>query len=513
MASALQRKIAGFLALGAAAWSILARAEIQQGSTRDQVIQELGCGESSMKIGTAEILGYKDGTRVRFEDGVVTEVTVRGKIGNAVKVPAKSPTVLHLNQKLAISEIDLRDRSEHRQTLVQGGQTPVGTVFDDERGPVLEFGGKDSFLRVEKMADLKLDQGLTVCAWFKPASLESDSPLVAWGEGGTHLLIRVKEPRSQDHPAVVNWCVRGDGLEPLAALASSSVTGQWTHVAAVYDSTNQQSSLFINGQRVVAGPMPAAPQRTRGVLTIGARLGGVPQAFFAGRMDEVRIITRVLEETEITEIMGPAPKRTLPKPQPIAAVVAKLEDDAPKPGPDSAAATRQAEPGKASSNARSLPPEVKLHGQPLPNLPVGFGPGASIVSRLRHFLMAFAVVFAVLLAGLYVFFCYCYKRICEKAGVDPGVLVWIPLLQFIPLFRAADLPLWMLLLFLVPMVNLVMILVLWAKICSSLDKNPLLALLLLVPILNLFLIPYLAFSNGSGTVDELPEVPATLAPG
>jgi hypothetical protein len=52
------------------------------------------------------------------------------------------------------------------------------------------------------------------------------------------------------------------------------------------------------------------------------------------------------------------------------------------------------------------------------------------------------LVVLVLSVGVYAFFCYCGKLICEKAGHQPGVLIWIPIVQFIPLLTVAKLPLW-----------------------------------------------------------------------
>ena len=46
------------------------------------------------------------------------------------------------------------------------------------------------------------------------------------------------------------------------------------------------------------------------------------------------------------------------------------------------------------------------------------------------FIVAVCLVF-------YIFFCFCYKRICEKCGVTPGVLIWIPIVQALPLLEAA----------------------------------------------------------------------------
>jgi hypothetical protein len=39
--------------------------------------------------------------------------------------------------------------------------------------------------------------------------------------------------------------------------------------------------------------------------------------------------------------------------------------------------------------------------------------------------------------AIYVFYSYCLKRIVEKCGETPGGIIWVPILQMIPLFRVA----------------------------------------------------------------------------
>jgi len=56
---------------------------------------------------------------------------------------------------------------------------------------------------------------------------------------------------------------------------------------------------------------------------------------------------------------------------------------------------------------------------------------------------------------LYLFSSYCFKRICEKRGVTPGILVWIPFAQLVPLLETAKMPVWMIILFFIPLANLV----------------------------------------------------------
>jgi len=104
-------------------------------------------------------------------------------------------------------------------------------------------------------------------------------------------------------------------------------------------------------------------------------------------------------------------------------------------------------------------------------------------------------VILILCVALYVFYCFCLKKICEKCGNQPGVLIWIPIVQLIPLLQIAGMAVWMLILFFIPFVNLVVLVMMWAKVCSARGKSPWLVIMLFIPIVNIVFIPYLAFSE------------------
>ena len=108
-----------------------------------------------------------------------------------------------------------------------------------------------------------------------------------------------------------------------------------------------------------------------------------------------------------------------------------------------------------------------------------------------------AVILGALVVGLlfYLFYCFCSKRICEKCGITPGILIWIPIAQYIPLLQTAKMELWMIILLLIPIVNIVIFVMLWAKICAARGKSPWLVVMLFIPGVNLAFLPYLAFSE------------------
>lgn len=103
---------------------------------------------------------------------------------------------------------------------------------------------------------------------------------------------------------------------------------------------------------------------------------------------------------------------------------------------------------------------------------------------------------------LYVLGCYCGMLICQKAGQDPGALIWIPLLQLIPLLRAAGMsPGWMVA-FLVPLLNIIGH-VLWSfNIAKARGKSPLVGLGLVLPVTSIFAYLYLAFSQAAPKKQE-----------
>jgi hypothetical protein len=100
---------------------------------------------------------------------------------------------------------------------------------------------------------------------------------------------------------------------------------------------------------------------------------------------------------------------------------------------------------------------------------------------------------------LYLFFCYCSMLICKKTGQEPGVLVWIPIIQTFPLLKAAGMSAWWFLL--VPVATIC-----WCvKICRARGKSSWLGLFLLLPVTNVFTYLYLAFADGGNEKEATPE--------
>jgi hypothetical protein len=104
-----------------------------------------------------------------------------------------------------------------------------------------------------------------------------------------------------------------------------------------------------------------------------------------------------------------------------------------------------------------------------------------------------AIMGGVLL--IYLFFCYCCLLICQKAGHEPGLLIWIPLFQMIPLLRAARMSAWWILTYLLPVIGLITGIVWCFKIAHARGKSPLVGFSLLLPVISFFTFLYLAFAD------------------
>jgi len=126
--------------------------------------------------------------------------------------------------------------------------------------------------------------------------------------------------------------------------------------------------------------------------------------------------------------------------------------------------------------------------------------------------------FGCCLCILYPLYCYWLKLICEKAGHEPGLLIWVPFLQNIPLLRAAGLPLWLVVAFAMPYVNVLNVLnvlavrhmwttvlsfcvsvvansLMWINVCKARGKGSFaMVVVILLPFIG---IPYLAYSEST----------------
>ena len=109
---------------------------------------------------------------------------------------------------------------------------------------------------------------------------------------------------------------------------------------------------------------------------------------------------------------------------------------------------------------------------------------------------------------LYVVMAISLMKIAKRTGTENAWFAWIPILNLILMLQIAKRPMWWLIFFLVPILNIagiVMQFIIWVDIAKRLGKTAVFGVLAaLIPII---FMPYLAFSGS----DNAPTQPATAA--
>lgn len=102
-----------------------------------------------------------------------------------------------------------------------------------------------------------------------------------------------------------------------------------------------------------------------------------------------------------------------------------------------------------------------------------------------------------LLVGIiiYAYTAFSLQKIADKTNTENGWLAWIPIVNIYLMCKIAELPGWWLILFFIPIVNIVILIIIWMKIAEACKKSNWLGILIIIPIVNLAIIGYLAFSE------------------
>lgn len=143
--------------------------------------------------------------------------------------------------------------------------------------------------------------GLTIEAWVNPSELVAESAIVvkwAWTVPGDHIGLFMFSGKALVAVA--------DGVTAEQGFIGQKVVkvGEWTHVAATWDSKDFSHKIFINGELDSVGKQTGKGINTKSpeTLKIGAQITGTAR-YFKGLIDEVAIYSRILNENEIRKDM------------------------------------------------------------------------------------------------------------------------------------------------------------------------------------------------------------------
>jgi hypothetical protein len=98
------------------------------------------------------------------------------------------------------------------------------------------------------------------------------------------------------------------------------------------------------------------------------------------------------------------------------------------------------------------------------------------------------------LAG-YIYVSLALQTIATKTSTQNGWLAWIPIVNIFLMLDIAKKPLWWFILFLIPLVNIVMAVIVWMGIAEARQKPNWWGILTIVPIANLVVPGYLAWAD------------------
>ncbi|GAA4722706.1 hypothetical protein Prum_071540 [Phytohabitans rumicis] len=181
-------------------------------------------------------------------------------------------------------------------------QAQPGNLGNPGREPYLKAfkgNGSDSSAATASSA-MRTDVSFTVSAWVNMASLAGDQVIASqegvnvgaftFGHTGGHYYFAI--------PAADSTSATEQRLVSVAPV----VTGEWVHVAAVWNRGWGHAQLFINGVGENAGPLWSNSWASTGAFHIGASQAG---RHFHGSISDLRVYQHVLEASEIAVLASP----------------------------------------------------------------------------------------------------------------------------------------------------------------------------------------------------------------
>ena len=157
----------------------------------------------------------------------------------------------------------------------------------------LNFTGGDNYVVVPDSPTLNPTEEITIIAWLKP-TWTGNSRILQKGSGDNqYRLLRESGDNLVFHLAGLS----NDRLENIPCPSG----GEWTHVAAIYDGAAMK--VYYNSKLVGEMATSGAISTSTGPLYIGTKHPGAPAGdVYKGIMDEVRLYSRALTETEVAAI-------------------------------------------------------------------------------------------------------------------------------------------------------------------------------------------------------------------
>lgn len=122
---------------------------------------------------------------------------------------------------------------------------------------------------------------------------------------------------------------------------------------------------------------------------------------------------------------------------------------------------------------------------------VAAGTGMAIFAGLM-------LIWILFVLAIYIYMAICLMKIAKKTGTDNGWFAWIPILNIILMIQIAKKPMWWIIMFFIPFVNIIFSIMLWMAIAEAVKKPSWWGIMMIIPIMNIITPGYLAFSKMEG---------------
>jgi len=188
-----------------------------------------------------------------------------------------------------------------------------GGWTDGKIGEALEFDGTDDYVEINNEPELSISSNFTVAAWVRADDLETTNTtlwntIIAKGDDGETADVNHNYILAYNGNAafgtVNRWVLSLEdsaGTNCNAVSSAAASTGQWYHVAGVFDDSANLVKIFVNGRLQGQATCALTPNINVRPIQIGddEHTDGIP---WNGKIDEARIYNRALSDGEIERL-------------------------------------------------------------------------------------------------------------------------------------------------------------------------------------------------------------------
>ncbi|MEH0578561.1 DNRLRE domain-containing protein [Streptomyces sp. B21-108] len=193
------------------------------------------------------------------------------------------------------------DASGHDRTLtVKGADWVAGNHSADQPADkALRFNGSSDYATAASA--VHTGQAFTVSAWVRPTSLSENIAVIgqSGGQGNGFNLYYSTAFKRWIFGRHISDTADSDIIRAMAASEKPAVVGRWTHLAGTYDPAARKFTLFVDGEEQGSAAVTDVWNATKGLNIGRAQYKGEWHDFFAGDIDDVRLVPGLLSGTEI----------------------------------------------------------------------------------------------------------------------------------------------------------------------------------------------------------------------